>query len=185
MSDSQTHYSSGSSFDKLLRDAGYEKEADELLRAANKKEKNAAQPSGENLALIKKIKKWRILAVILCILIVILSIFSIHIYESRYVQGMQEKYHEIMTYPDTYHLVHVSNAMTYVIHTYNLDEIISQYQAETTASVYNNPVYTTKNGHKYHKADCQIVKGKDSLTKYNNEKEAQEQGYSACEICYG
>jgi len=43
-------------------------------------------------------------------------------------------------------------------------------------------VYVTQRGKKYHKADCRLIKNRD--TKELDQKEAIEQGYKPCQVCF-
>lgn len=186
--------SSGKTFDERLRDIGNGKQADDLLIATHKEPKDPNQPAGISFSeyrsikldadrQIRKVRKWRMISIFLLIAVISLSIFSAYIYEARYTQGVQEKYHEILTYPDQYHLVHVSNALNYVISTYSLEEIAAQYGTKTESGTSSTSVYVTQSGSKYHKSDCRILKGKDGVTEYAGSEEAEKHGYSACEIC--
>ena len=51
-----------------------------------------------------------------------------------------------------------------------------------TSNAFAGDVYVTKNGKKYHKQDCRLIKGKNAVK--ISKEEAIKKGYTPCKRCY-
>lgn len=184
----------GHSFDELLREAGYSKQADNLLIATHKEPKDPNQPAGISfseyrslkLELDKKTRKmriWKTISAIMTIMTAFSVVFSAYYYDKRYADGAKAEYQKILYNPEQYCLIHTFDAVDYVTGIYSLEELASQYGTKTEGGTSSTSVYVTQSGSKYHKSDCRILKGKDGVTEYAGSEEAEKHGYSACEIC--